>query len=38
MNETDQPTGYIEVDGELMVFWLKDGDDPDEMGLNWVMP
>lgn len=30
------PTGYIEVDGDYMAFWLPDGVDPDDLGLDWV--
>lgn len=32
------PTGYIECDGELMMFWLPENVDPDEIGLEWVGP
>lgn len=33
---TDEPTGYILVDGELMGFWLPENLDVDELGLDWV--
>lgn len=39
MNPSDElpdPTGYIEVDGDLMLFWLRDGVDPDDLGLDWM--
>lgn len=38
MTDDDLPIGYIEVDGELMAFWLPEGVDPDGLGLSWVMP
>lgn len=38
MTEYDEPTGYIEVDGKLMAFWLPDDVDPDDLDLNWVAP
>lgn len=34
----DEPTGYIEVDGELMGFWLPPDVDPDSLDIDWVMP
>jgi len=36
--DDDEPTGSITVDGELMPLWLPEGIDPDQLGLNWVMP
>lgn len=38
MTEDDLPTGYIEVDGDLMPFWLPENVDPDSLGIDWVMP
>lgn len=40
MNEIfeDQPTGYIEVDGELMAFWLPEDVDVDDLGIEWISP
>lgn len=35
---TEEPQGYIEVDGELMGFWLPDGVSADEIGIEWVGP
>lgn len=30
------PTGFIEVDGELMAFWLPEWVDPDDLEIDWV--
>ena len=43
MNDIDpyedfQPSGYIQFEDELMGFVLPDDVDPDQLGLNWVMP
>lgn len=35
-DELGDPTGYIEVDGELMAFWLPENVDPDGLGIEWV--
>jgi hypothetical protein len=35
-DELDHPTGFIEVDGDLMAFWLPEGVSADELGLEWV--
>lgn len=32
------PHVYIEVDGELMGFWLPEDVDPDGLGIEWVKP
>jgi len=36
----DELTGYIEVDGELMPFWLPENLSPDDLKweLNWIAP
>lgn len=31
---TDEPTGFITVDGEPMAYWLPDGIRPDDIGIN----
>lgn len=39
MNHDDElgyPTGYIEVDGEMMAFWLPENVSADELDIEWV--
>lgn len=36
MNE--EPTGYIECDGELMAFWLPSDVSVEELDIEWVAP
>lgn len=33
-----KPTGFIEVDGDLMPFWLPEGVEPDDLELDWIKP
>jgi len=35
-DELGEPTGYIEVDGELMAFWLPENVSADELDIEWV--
>ncbi len=35
-DDLGEPVGCIEVNGDLMLFWLRDGVDPDELGLDWM--
>lgn len=37
MND-EEPTGFIEVDGQLMAFWLPENVDPDSLDIDWVGP
>jgi len=34
----DEPTGFIECDGELMAFWLPEDVDPDSLDIEWIEP
>ena len=36
MNEDIEPTGYIEVDGDYMAFWLPEDVDPDDIDIEWM--
>jgi hypothetical protein len=35
-DDLEEPQGYIECNGSLMPFWLPEGVDPDDLGLEWI--